>query len=294
MMIRRGRRPARFHFPRDCRKTADTPFSAGGSAVVLAVTLAVLTVALAAIFWGLSLFLQGYLYSMPASRLPLRALTGALAVSCFLTLWVFVNTRAESENKYGTFFEFNPTGAKEITQFEAVRYVIASKEEKVVPFTLQSGTKPPAFVDAEGQKFKLADSGSGTITVALNIELDGKKSRFDAEMREDPRVGKVYSTDNKLFKEKGGSRYLEGETPYLVFAPSGAALFFAIALNVLMFVVWFVAFWPILQYLPGHAIGLAFVFGLVTMVVLMPLLFKLNKPKPAAPGVVAVAATAFC
>ena len=253
--------------------------------MVLAVTLAVLTVALAGIFWALSLFLQGYLYSMPASRLPLRALTGGLAAASFLTLWVFLNTRAESENKYGTFFEFNPTGAKEITQFEAVRYGVSTKEEKVVPFKLQTGSKPLAFVDAEGQKFKLADSGGGYITVAMNIELDGKKSRYDAEMREDPRVGKVYSTDNKLFKEKGGSRFLEGESPHLVFAPSGAALVLAIALNVLMFVVWFVAFWPILHFLPGHAIGLAFVFGLVTMVVLMPLLFKLNKVKAAPPGV---------
>jgi len=261
--------------------------------VVLAVTLAVLTVAIAAIFWGLSLFLQGYLYSMPASRLPLRALVGGLAVACFLTVWVFINTRAESENKYGTFFEFNPTGAKEITQFEAVRYGVSTKDEKVVPFKVQTGSKAAKFVDAEGKEFKLADSGGGYITTALNvIEPDGKKTRFDAEMRADPDprvVGKVYSTDNKLFKEKGGSRYLEGETPNLVFAPSGAALFLAIALNVLMFVVWFVAYWPILQYLPGHAIGLAFVFGLVTMVVLMPLLFKLNKPKPAGAG----AAVAF-
>ena len=260
--------------------------------MVLAVTLAVLTIAFAGLFWGLALFLQGYLYSMPAARLPLRSLVAGLAVACFLSMWVYVNTRAESENKYGTFFEFNPTGAKEITTFEAVRYGVVTKDEKVVPFHLQQGAKAPTFVDAEGQKFKLTDAGGGYITVAMNIEVDGKKSRFDAELREDARVGKVYSTDNKLFKEKGGSRYLEGETPNLVFAPSGMTLFLAIALNVLLFVVWFLAFWPILQYLPGHAIGLAFVFGLVSLVVLMPLLFKLNKPKPAQPAVAMVAGAA--
>ena len=67
--------------------------------MVLVVTLAVLTLAFTAAFWGLSLFLQGYLYSMPASRLPLRALTAGLAVACFLTMWTYFNTRAESENK---------------------------------------------------------------------------------------------------------------------------------------------------------------------------------------------------
>jgi len=254
--------------------------------VVLVVTLAVLALALTGVFWGLSLFLQGYLYSGPATRLPLRALTAGLAVSCFLTLWTFVNTRAESENKYGTFFEFNPTGAKEIKEFDAVRFGIASKEEKMVHFKLQAGTKEPTFVDAEGQKFKLADAGGGYITVALMVPSpDGKKNRFDAAMKEEPRVGKVYTTENKLFQEKGGSRYLEGETPNQVFAPSTGALILAMGLNILMFVVWFLACWPILQYLPGHALGIALVFGLLTMVVLMPLLFKLNKPKPAPPVV---------
>ncbi len=255
--------------------------------MVLVVTLAVLTLAFTAAFWGLSLFLQGYLYSMPASRLPLRALTAGLAVACYLTMWTYFNTRAESENKYGTFFEFDPTGAKEVKEFEAVRYGVATKAETTVPFKLQAGTKDPKFVDVGGQEFKLADSGGGYLTVAMNVtDADGKKTRFDAEMRDEPRVGKVYSTENKLFKERGGSRFVEGEKPHQVFAPSTGALVLAMALNILMFVAWFIAFWPILQYLTGHAIGLAFVFGIITMVVLMPLLFKLNKPKPPVPGVV--------
>ena len=254
--------------------------------MVLVLTLAVLTLAFTAAFWGLSLFLQGYLYSMPASRLPLRSLTAGLAVACYLTMWTFVNTRAESENKYGTFFEFDPTGAKEVKQFDAVRYVVMTKAETTVPFTLKQGSKDPTFVDAGGQKFKLADAGGGYITIAMMVtDADGKKARFDAEMRDEPRVGKVYSTDNKVFKEQGGSRFVEGETPHQVFAPSTGALVLAMALNILMFVAWFIAFWPILQYLTGHAIGLAFVFGIITMVVLMPLLLKLNKPKPPLPGV---------
>lgn len=256
--------------------------------MVLVVTLAVLTLAFTAAFWGLSLFLQGYLYSMPASRLPLRALTAGLAVACFLTMWTYFNTRAESENKYGTFFEFDPTGTKNVKEFEAVRYGVASKAETTVPFKLQPGVKEPKFVDDGGKEFKLADAGGGYITVAMNVtDADGKKARFDAEMRDEPRVGKVYSTDNKIFKEQGGSRFLEGTAPDKVFAPSTGALVVAVALNILMFVAWFIAFWPLLQYLTGHAVGLAFVFGLITMVVLMPLLFKLNKPKPAAPGVAA-------
>lgn len=254
--------------------------------MVLVVTLAVLTLAFTAAFWGLSLFLQGYLYSMPAGRLPLRALTAGLALACYLTMWTYFNTRADSENKYGTFFEFNPTGEKDIKEFDAIRYGVNTKDEKTVPFKLQTGTKEPIFVDDGGQRFKLADAGGGYITVAMMVpDPEGKKVRFDAEMREEPRIGKVYSTDNKLFKEKAGSRFLEGETPNKVMAPSSGTLIVAMALNLLMFAAWFTAFWPILQYLAGHAVGLALVFGVMTVVVLMPLLFKLNQPKPALPVV---------
>lgn len=259
----------------------------------LVITLSVLTVALTAVMWGLSLFLQGYLYSVPAPSLPLRSLTAALFVSCFLTAWTYLNTRAEFENKYGVLLEFNPTGAKDITEFEAVRYLSASKEEKTVPYKLQAGAKPPTFADAEGNKFKLADAGQGYVTVALVVPDGGNKIRFDAEMRDDPRVGKIYTSETKQFKEKGGSRYLEGEAPTQYFAPSTATLLYAVGLNILLFVVWFVAFWPILQYLPGHAIGLAAFFGIVAMIVLMPLLFKLNKPKPMLPGLAAVGNTAI-
>jgi len=81
----------------------------------------------------------------------LRALVAGLAVALFLTMWVYVNTRADSKDKYGTFFEFKPTSAKEITQFEAVRYGVNTKDEKVVPFSLPAGTKDPTFVDSEGR-----------------------------------------------------------------------------------------------------------------------------------------------
>ena len=48
-------------------------------------------------------------------------------------------------------------------------------------------------------------------------------------------------------------------------------------LNLLLFVAWFVAFWPILRFTVGHALGLAAVMGLVTMLLVMPLLFKPNR-----------------
>ena len=44
--------------------------------------------------------------------------------------------------------------------------------------------------------------------------------------------------------------------------------------------VWFIVFWPILQFTRGHAFVLTIVFALVTMLALMPLLFERNRPRP--------------
>ena len=51
----------------------------------------------------------------------------------------------------------------------------------------------------------------------------------------------------------------------------------ALFINFLHLVVWFIAFWPILQFTRGHSFILMTVFGLVTMLVVMPLLFEKNR-----------------
>ena len=88
---------------------------------MLVVTFATLTVALFALFWGGSRFLQAYVYNEPANKLAIRGLIAGLLVGGFLTFWVFVNTRAESKDRYGTFFEFNPTSSHPFDSFEAIR-----------------------------------------------------------------------------------------------------------------------------------------------------------------------------
>ena len=77
--------------------------------VVLILTLVLGTFALTALFWGLALFVQGYLYNQPADKLPLRALAAGLGVAIFLTGWTYLNTRATHKDKYGVLHEFVAT-----------------------------------------------------------------------------------------------------------------------------------------------------------------------------------------
>ena len=111
--------------------------------MTLALTFLILTVSLIALLLAVTIFLQGYLYQQPTEQLPLRAAVAGLAVALFITFWTYVNTRAVGDNKYGTFFDFNATATKDVTEFEAIRrYPNLPKEEqeKTVAFKKQPGT----------------------------------------------------------------------------------------------------------------------------------------------------------
>ncbi len=246
--------------------------------MTLVLTLILLSVAVAAMMWAMALFVQPYLHGEPADRLPIRVLVAGLTVGCFVTFWVYVNTRADRPDKYGTFFEFNPTGTKTFDQFEAVER-LATKgadgkyPEKTVAFKRTAG-KQGEFVAAgnPSQKFRL--NTTSMMTVAIIVDDNGQKARFDAELSDS---GTTYKTPAKVFRESGSARFLEGENIGTYFAPSTGSVVAAVTLNLMLFVVWFLVFFPILRYSSGLSLGLAVGFGLATMLIALPLLFEMNR-----------------
>ncbi len=239
---------------------------------LLVVTFAGLVIGFFAFFLGTALFLQSSLYNAPTTKLPVRAAIAAFLVGGFLTFWTYVNTRAESQDRYGTFFEFNPTSSKEFTEFTAVRRD-ANKKESTVAYKKVSGK----FVEAVDETRPFRMSSADFLVSALTIEEDGKTARFEAEF--DDR-GNYKGGSNRIFKEKEGRRYIEfgqSNVPTPIYSPSRGALFAALGLNLLLYVTLFIAFWPVLRYTMGHAIGGAAGVGLFIMLLLMPLLFDKNK-----------------
>jgi len=254
--------------------------------VTLVLTLVLGTVALTTLFWGLGLFVQGALYSQPADRLPVRAVVAGLLMALVLTGWTLLNTRASHKDKYGTLFEFNPTAVQDVTAFDAVRRLRVKDaagqfKEEVVPFRFQSGTGTGAarFVDPAGQGFRRTTGDY--MTVAVLVPAGDAKVRFAAAEAN----GVYVLTDgNAVFREENGRRTVTDENMGHMQVPSTAALVVALLVNVLHFAAWFVAFWPVMRFTVGHALGLTALFGGVTMLVLMPLLFQLNAVKAAAAG----------
>lgn len=265
--------------------------------MTLLITLVLIALVLFALFLGGGLVAQGYLYQEPADRLPLRALAGAVLVSSFVALWVMIDARAPG--KYDTFFRFSPYQTKEFTEFEAVRWVApdgvnlkkdegGNKAEVLVKFKKGTGSRSNTFVEAAtGEPFQLNSSGKSgesymTGAIVARPGPDAEPVRFNAQVNDKgSRVSYVTGPEGRRFVEEKGSRYVQADQLGVVYEPSTGAIVVALLINLLHFVVWFVAFWPILQFTRGHAFILTTVFALVTMLVVMPLLFERNRAKPA-------------
>jgi hypothetical protein len=258
---------------------------------------ALVTIALFALFWGGSLVAQGYFYQNPADRLPLRAAIAALLVGLFITYWVSLDRKFPG--KYDTFFAFSGESTREYSEFDAVRWQFdpASKGvrkdaqgnpvESIAKFKRVPGGKTPTFVE-EGTSKKFATHDTDMMTAAVVVkDDDGTPARFQAVLKKDDRTGAMnYVTDQneRRFVEENGSRYIMHARPGVMHVPSSGVVATALLLNFLLFVVWFVAFWPVLRFSWGHALGFATVFGFVTMLIGLPLLFSQHREASGPPA----------
>lgn len=254
--------------------------------MTLLLTFVLVTVSLTALFWGLSMFLQPFLYSEPADHLGLRSLAGGLILGVFLTGWTYINTRASHQGKYDTILEFKPTTTRELSEFQAVHRLNRKGDdgqwvEELVPFRLSVNR----FVETgdSTRHFTITGSRNGTqfMTVALMIPQSGggEPKRYDANLSPDGATF-VARAEETVFTEKGGSGYVEAGLPGVVYSPSLFTVIVALLLNSVHYAIWFAVFWPILRYSSEAALGLAFGFGLLTMLMAMPLLFEENRVAP--------------
>jgi hypothetical protein len=265
--------------------------------VSLLIVLVLVTLVLFAVFLGGGLVAQGYLYQAPADRFPVRALAGAVLVASFITFWVLIDKR--NPRKYDTFFEFAPYTTTTFDEFEAVRWVspdgtrfrvdpAGNKVEVGVKYKRGVGAQAKTFLEegtnAEFNTIGFTKTNDSFMVGALKLKPDpnGDAVRFNARLNPD---GITYAgkkdIEGRRFDEVGGSRYVPADQIGVLFVPSTGTVVLALLINFLHFVVWFVAFWPILQFTRGHALLLAGAFGIFTMILVMPLLFKPNREKPA-------------
>jgi hypothetical protein len=266
--------------------------------VTLAIIFTLLTLMLFGLFWGGTLVAQGYFYQQPADRLALRAAVAALIVGLYISFWIWIDKK--NPGKYDTFFAFSGESTREFTEFEAVRWQFdpiskgvkkdaqGNPVETTVKFKKSAGNKAAFVEEGTGKKFVTHDTDMMTAALIVKAD-DGNPIRFNAEMKKDERTGAMnYVSDQneRRFVEEKGSRYIKAAQMGVMYVPSGGVVATALLLNFLLFVVWFVAFWPALRFNWGHALGFSAAFGLLVMLLILPLLFgiirKEGKPPQAA------------
>lgn len=235
-----------------------------------------------AVFWGGSLLAQGYFYQQPASRLPIRAAIAALLVGGFTCLWVAIDKK--HPGKYDTFFSFAGETTRNFDEFEAVRWSVdpAAKTlksddqgkpvETTVKYKRAPGGKTPIFFEP-GTNKKFALNDTNMMTAAVLIPMDNGPVRFNAQLKKDARSGLPSYANERRFVEDKGDRYVRADQLGIMYVPSGGVVITALFLNFMLFAVWFIAFWPVLRFSWGHALGFAAAFGVVMMLFVFPLLF---------------------
>ncbi len=266
---------------------------------MLMLTLLLVTVALFALFWGGTLIAQGYLYNQPVDRLPLRALGAAALVGSFLILWVMIDRR--SPGKYDTFFNIEGEETSQFTEFEAVRWQAVRTGKQITykngpegkPAEIISKVKRGVGTNAEfidertGKPFALSgvfppDNAELTTIAIIIPDQDGNAVRYLATMDTNPNTGEMtYPRDveaRRFVREKDDD-YVRPAQLGVVYVPR--TVFWALALNLVHYFVWFAAFWLLLRFTWPHALLFTIIFGIVTMLLFMPLLFKPNRvPRP--------------
>jgi hypothetical protein len=255
--------------------------------VTIVLTLVALVVGLTALFWGMAMFIQPFIYEQVVDKLPLRAALAGMVMGGFLAGWVSINTRSEPKNKYGGLHDFSSTTIVNIDEFDAIRQLgVKDESGKPKEITVRYKWRPDAggrFVDKDSEKeFKLNDAVSMTVAIVVP-DQNGRTARFNAEIgtKDGKDKGKyVVTNDERRFLEEGGSRYIDGRKPRDVIVPSTGTFIIVVLINLLHLVLWIVVFWPILRFNLGTSLLIALGFTLIFMLGIMPLLFDLNTIKP--------------
>jgi len=258
--------------------------------VTLILIFVLTTVALFALFLAGSLFVQSWLYNVPADRLPLRAAGSAAFVAGFLTLWAAIH--ASAPDTIDTILNFSPQRYAVYDSFESVRKV-GDKEEKI-PFKRKPGGKGSAsFVDArpgrESVVWKRSDTEGVVVAVLLKEKDKEAPTRFNANLVRTPakdKAGeKLVFPEDVLYVEENGSRYMTGQALGQMVDSRYSTVFLNLLLNFVHLAVWQVALWFGLRYLFWHAACIAGPLFLIFTLAVVPIVFdQVDRKKAPAPG----------
>jgi hypothetical protein len=234
---------------------------------MLAVLLIVLLIAagVAVLAAAGTLFIQGYLYNEPVSGISWRAPAVGAVAGLFFGLWCWIEAKAPG--RYDVLWNFTTREVQEFDKFWSERTNGPSKTE--ILYTKGHDNRGRVeYRDAEGHVWRRSDNG---IMTAIIVEEDGHKTRFEAPLNPDGTF-KLIPNEPLQYAEVGGDRKMSEVGLGQVTRTRSGLLWGNLLLNLAHLLVWFLAFWLLLEFQWSHALGLAAIFWLIFALTVWPVL----------------------
>jgi hypothetical protein len=232
----------------------------------LYLSFALIFAAISVFLWVGTLFFQGHLYNEPVSQLFWRAPLAGLALTLYLAFWCSLDYRHPGD--YGTIFDFSPGETEVFPSFVAV------KDSKEVTYLGKKGPRGHfEYRDAQGKPWRRSDP-AGVTSAILVKDKDGADIRFDAKLTPD---GKFALNDQgqAIYVEKDGKgRVMTDDYIGSVSRTRTGLLIANLFLNILLFAVWLLCLWLLLDFQFWHAFGFGLILWLALMLTILPMLFK--------------------
>ena len=237
---------------------------------MLLLLLVALTLVFALVLWLGSVFLQGWLYSDLANRLPVRALVGGLVLALFHVGWTAIYKA--DPGRFDTLTNFKTeTLDGTYDEFQSVRRV-GKEEQKPVRF-VRRGSSNDFESTQTGRPWNRSDADGMVVALLVKEKGSDQPTRFDANL--DPRTGNFRPPEETRYEADGGKRYMDLSALGKVYRKRSLAYLGNFFANFLHLAVWVAVLWPVMRFSLGHAIGLGLALWGLTMLVVQPILFGL-------------------
>ena len=242
--------------------------------LTILLTTILVALALVATLWIGTMVAQGYIYDSPTDGLAWRAPAAAAAITLFLLIWMLIEYRKTGTTD--TLFNFSSSRSSEFTKFISVRKTETGEEQQIPYERHTTGTGRVDFRDAKGAVWARSSSG---MMIAIIVDENGEKKRFDADMK-DGKFVTLRPNEPLRYREENGRRYILENEMGKIYSTSRGAWFLVLFINLLHFGVWFAVMWPLLRFQWSHALGFAAVGWLIVTLVLAP--YMLGRARDAA------------
>jgi hypothetical protein len=249
--------------------------------LILVLIFVLLFAALAVIFAGGTLFVQGNLYSEPTTGIAWRAPAAAAVLTLFYAAWAILDYRTLDPNRpdfpYDTIFRFSPTETKQVDRFVAK----IGDDEKTYTRTQSGSFGSALYVDDKGRPFSRSTT-EGPVQEIV-VKDDKGEMHFKPKMTKEGgfKSGEAFPG----FYQVDGRHEMAAVGQVSVFR--WGLYVMNLFLNFVHFVLWFVLVWLVLRFQWTHALfGSVILWAVMTIIVVPMLLEKTQRVAQQKAGVV--------